>query len=126
MMHVQLHIAHHSISTETEHVSSVYSQYLGNIILKDQEGNEITWIDSPYRQQLKNNKYYVYEIGWIEDDELWIENIFPVKPEDMNQYVIYGEFENRSSLWDFAEYEWHVSFPTNMIGVENMNNAIIN
>lgn len=118
MMHVQLHIPHHSVSIETEHISSIYYQYLSYVILKDQQGNEITWGDSPYIQQLIENQYYVSEIGWIENDELWIEKVFPVRPEDMDHYVIYGEFEDRTNLWDFAGYEWQVSFPTNMIQVE--------
>ena len=45
--------------------------------------------------------------------------IFPVQPEEMDQYIIYGEFTNlRANYEDLLQYEWEVSFPSNMIQAE--------
>ena len=74
-----------------------------------------------FEELLKEMPYFFWGVHWREGDDLWIEKIFPVQPEEMEQYVIYAEFTDlvpEDEIENLLQYEWQVTFPGNMIQIE--------
>ncbi len=119
-LHVQIHVSNYAIYVEYEHGGIAdMARYASYINLRDHNGNAVMWAPGFFDQLLKDKPYYIWGINWREGDEQWIEKIFPVQPEEMDQYIIYGEFTNlRANYEDLLQYEWEVSFPSNMIQAE--------
>lgn len=119
-LHVQIHVANYAIKVEYEHAMSDIARYTSYINLRDHNGNDVMWAPGFFDQLLKDKPYFIWGINWREGDEQWIEKIFPVQPEEMDQYIIYGEFTNHlmADYEDLLQYEWQVSFPSNMIQAE--------
>lgn len=118
-LHVQIHVSNYAIKVEYEHAISDIARYTSYINLRDHNGNDVMWAPGFFDQLLKDKPYYIWGINWREGDEQWIEKIFPVQPEEMDQYIIYGEFTNLMADYeDLLQYEWEVSFPSNMIQAE--------
>ena len=119
-LHVQIHVSNYAIYVEYEHGGIAdMARYASYINLRDHNGNDVMWAPGFFIQLLKDKPYYIWGINWREGDEQWIEKIFPVQPEEMDQYIIYGEFTNlRANYEDLLQYEWEVSFPSNMIQAE--------
>ena len=122
MLHIQLHIPDYLSSANTKHTSSEYARYMWNISLlaTDPDGSQssVTWLDEPLSGLLKESRFFYDELNWRDGDELWIEKIFPVSPDDMDHYTVEGDFEARDRYPELNQYEWRVSFPTDMILME--------
>ena len=122
MLHIQLHIPDYLSSANTKHTSSEYARYMWNISLlaTDPDGSQssVTWLDEPLSGLLKESRFFYDELNWRDGDELWIEKIFPVSPDDMDHYTVKGDFEARDRYLELSQYEWRVSFPTDMILME--------
>ena len=118
-LHVQIHVSNYAIKVDYEHGMSDIARYTSYINLRDHNGNDVMWAPGFFDQLLKDKPYFIWGINWREGDEQWIEKIFPVQPEEMDQYIIYGEFTNLMADYeDLLQYEWQVSFPSNMIQAE--------
>ena len=122
-LHVQIHVSNYSTRVENEYggISDI-ARYTSYINLLDQDGNSFMRAPGLFTQLLKDKPYFIWGLSWRggrNGDEQWIEKIFPVQPEEMNQYVLYGEFTDlRTNLEDLLQYDWRVSFPSNLIQIE--------
>ena len=115
-MHVQVYMSDWLKSVGITNTA----RYTCFISLRDRQGNEVMWTDEFMDQLLKDNPYYIWGVNWRNGgEEQWIEKIFPVQPEDMDQYMIYCEIEDRlTKNEELLNSEWIVSFPVNMIQTE--------
>lgn len=122
MLHIQLHIPDYICNINTSHMFSEYARYMWNISLlaTDPDGSQrsVTWHDEPFSRLLEGTGSFYEELSWRDGDELWIEKIFPVSPDDMEHYTVEGDFEARDRYPELNQYEWRVSFPTDMILME--------
>jgi hypothetical protein len=121
MMHVQIHVSDYFAKFEAENKSSEYARKIIYINLRDQQGNDVMWAPGFFEELMKEMPYYIWEINWRDGDDLWIEKIFAVQPEEMEQYIIYSELTDRvpdDEYENLLQYEWSVSFPTNLIQVK--------
>ncbi len=74
-----------------------------------------------FRRAAERNALFLLGSSLARGDDLWIEKIFPVQPEEMEQYVIYAEFTDlvpEDEIENLLQYEWQVTFPGNMIQIE--------
>ena len=63
--------------------------------------------------------YFIWEMRWNDEKDRWHEIIFPVTPDEMDQYVLLGTFTNlRDDVEDLMNCKWTVTFPANMIQVD--------
>jgi hypothetical protein len=122
MLHIQLHIPDYLSSANTKHTSSEYARYMWNISLlaTDPDGSQrsVTWSDEPFSGLLKESRFFYDELNWQDGDALWIEKIFPVSPDDMDLYTVEGSFDTCDMYPELSQYEWRVSFPSDMILME--------
>ena len=122
MMHVQIHVSNAIAQIETDSHSSAQNQKRCHISLRDHQGNDVMWgVPGFFEELLKEMPYFFWGVHWREGDDLWIEKIFPVQPEEMEQYVIYAEFTDlvpEDEIENLLQYEWQVTFPGNMIQIE--------
>ncbi len=122
MLHIQLHIPDYIANINTRHMFSEYARYMWdiNLLETDPDGSQssVTWLDEPFSGFLKESRFFYNELSWRDGDELWIEKIFPVSPDDMDHYTVEGDFEARDRYPELNQYEWRVSFPTDMILME--------
>ncbi len=114
-LHIQIHVSNWLESTETSNTA----RYLCYINLRDKQGHDIQEKEGFYEKLLQDTAYYYSGVNWHDSNDQWIEKIFPVQPEDMDQYVIYCEIEDRlTKNKELLNSEWTVSFPVNMIQTE--------
>ena len=111
-LHVQIHMSNwHAFGT---------TRSLCYIDLRDQQGKDVRETEGFYEQLLRDTPYYFWGVNWRNGgEEQWIEKIFPVFPEDMDQYMIYCEIEDLQTKYEeLLNSEWTVSFPVNLIQAE--------
>ena len=114
--HIQIHISDESIRSEDSQSSAVLSRYLLHVSLYDLQENEITLSDVNFSELYKDAPFFISGITWYKDNDIWIEKIFPIQPDEMEQFIISCEFTDMfTSAEELLGHEWSVSFPTNMI-----------
>ena len=114
--HIQIHISDESIRSEDSQSSAVLSRYLLHVSLYDLQENEITLSDENFSELYKDAPFFISGITWYKDNDIWIEKIFPIQPDEMEQFIISCEFTDMfTSAEELLGHEWSVSFPTNMI-----------
>ena len=94
-------------------------KYIVNTYLVDQQGNDVPWYDAIFNHLIPDTPYFISSIYWFEDNDQWIEYIFPIRQEEMDQYTIICELTDQMGKnEELLNCEWIVSFPTNMIRTE--------
>lgn len=109
-LHVQLHLLPEAFVEESNgEIVSFAEGIRSRIYLRGEDGREIGISN--------NNPYGAPKTAWPDEHGgLWMEMIFEVNPEEAEEYEIIGEFTDlRANLETKEEYEWRVTFPTNMI-----------
>ena len=75
--------------------------------------------DGFFDELLRETPYFVLGMCWYDDHDEWIEKIFPVGPEAMEQYVLSAAVSERTGKAEgLLPLEWEIEFPANMIRVE--------
>ena len=118
-MHVQIHVSNQLASVTDEYGSSLMEKYSVYTYLVDQQGNDVPWYDAIFNHLIPDTPYFISSIYWFEDNDQWIEYIFPIRQEEMDQYMIICELTDQMGKnEELLNCEWIVSFPTNMIRTE--------
>ena len=115
-LHVQIHETDRYETGGNDYTSYPLNRTDSYINLLDQQGNPLMHAST---QLPADVPYFIWEMYWNDGKDRWYESIFPVKPDEMEQYIICGTFSNlRKDVEDLMKCKWSVTFPANMILVE--------
>ncbi len=109
-LHVQLHMLSGAYVEENEGGVITWTEGIhSRVYLLGKDGREIGMSNS--------DAYDAPDLKWSDgDDGTREELVFDTDPSEMEEFDIIGEFTDlRESLKNHAQYEWRVTFPTDII-----------